>query len=56
MSERRAQNIWVEQCEAARTIKARYGLAAALDYLVGEKRIPMRPRSASGSSFSSKSC
>ena len=31
--------IWVEQCEAARTIKARYGLKAAFDYAVGEKLI-----------------
>jgi len=27
----------MEQCEAAHTIKARYGVAAAFDYLVGEK-------------------
>jgi hypothetical protein len=27
----------IEQCEAAQTIKARYGLTAAFEYLVGEK-------------------
>jgi hypothetical protein len=29
--------IWREQCEAAKTIQARYGVESALDYLVGEK-------------------
>jgi hypothetical protein len=33
----KAHNIWFEQCEAAQTIKARFGLTAAFDYLVGEK-------------------
>ena len=28
---------WIEQCDAAQTIKARFGLTAAFDYLVGEK-------------------
>ena len=37
MNARRAHDIWSEQCEAAQTIKARFGLAAAFDYLVGEK-------------------
>jgi hypothetical protein len=37
MKERKAQDIWLEQFEAARTIEARYGLTAALDYIVGEK-------------------
>ena len=37
MNVRKAHNIWIEQCEAAQTIKARFGLAAAFDYLVGEK-------------------
>lgn len=31
------EKIWQAQCDAARTIKARYGDAAAFDYLVGEK-------------------
>ena len=34
---RKPHEIWIEQCEAARTIKDRYGLKAAFDYLVGEK-------------------
>ncbi len=29
--------IWIEQCEAARTIRERFGLEAAFDYAVGEK-------------------
>lgn len=29
--------IWVEQCRAARRIRGRFGEAAALAYLVGEK-------------------
>ncbi len=28
---------WVEQCDAARTIRQRFGLVSALEYLVGEK-------------------
>ena len=37
MSAHKHHEVWIEQCEAARTIKARYGLKAAFDYLVGEK-------------------
>ena len=37
MAQRKAHHIWIEQCEAAQTIKARFGLTAAFDYLVGEK-------------------
>jgi len=33
----KAHKIWIEQCEAAQTIKARFGLTAAFDYVVGEK-------------------
>ena|SRR3989338_1458220 len=29
--------LWVEQCDATEEIQERYGLQAALDYLVGEK-------------------
>jgi hypothetical protein len=39
MNARKAHHIWIEQCEAAKTIKARFGLTAAFDYLVGEKLI-----------------
>jgi hypothetical protein len=37
MNVRKAHKIWIEQCEAAQTIKARFGLMAAFDNLVGEK-------------------
>jgi hypothetical protein len=37
MNVRKAHKIWVEQCEAAQTIKVRFGLTAAFDYVVGEK-------------------
>jgi len=37
MNDRKPHQIWIEQCEAAQTIKARYGLTAAFEYLVGEK-------------------
>ncbi len=39
MSAGNHHQIWIEQCEAARTIRARYGLQAAFDYAVGEKLI-----------------
>jgi hypothetical protein len=29
--------VWQEQCEATRTIRERFGVKRALDYLVGEK-------------------
>jgi len=34
---RKLHEIWIEQCEAAISIKQRYGLDAAFDYLVAEK-------------------
>jgi hypothetical protein len=37
MNDRKAHQIWIEQYAAAQTIKARYGLTAAFEYLVGEK-------------------
>jgi hypothetical protein len=37
MTAHRAHEIWHAQCDAARTIRARYGLQAAFDYIVGEK-------------------
>jgi hypothetical protein len=37
MSSGKHQEVWFEQCEAARTIKLRYGCKAAFDYAVGEK-------------------
>ena len=37
MGERKAHQIWIEQCEATKGIRARFGLKAAFDYIVGEK-------------------
>jgi len=37
MNVRKVHKIWIEQCDAAQTIRARFGLTAAFDYLVGEK-------------------
>ncbi len=37
MNAGKLHQIWIEQCEAARTIRERYGLEAAFDYAVGEK-------------------
>jgi hypothetical protein len=39
MNARTAHDIWTEQCGAAQRIRARFGLKAAFDYLVGEKLI-----------------
>ena len=37
MSARKVHEIWIEQCDAARGIKLRYGVKAAFDYAVAEK-------------------
>lgn len=37
MNTRQFHKIWIEQCDAAREIKGRYGLKAAFDYVVAEK-------------------
>jgi hypothetical protein len=37
MNSSKAHKIWIEQCEATHTIRARFGLKAAFDYIVGEK-------------------
>jgi len=37
MDTRKAHHVWMEQCEAAHTIKSRFGVTNAFDYLVGEK-------------------
>ena len=51
--------IWQEQCEATRTIRERFGVENALDYLIGEKllifaRQPTRTQSSLPSSRSFK--
>src|SRR5271165_6986572 len=37
MTGHRFQDIWKEQCEAARSVRDQYGVVSALDYLIGEK-------------------
>jgi hypothetical protein len=37
MSQIQFERKWIDQCAAARRVKARFGLADALDYLIGEK-------------------
>jgi len=37
MSKVQFERIWIEQCEAAGRVKEHFGLAGALDYLIGEK-------------------
>jgi hypothetical protein len=37
MSQVQFERKWIAQCEAARHVKKRFGLANALDYLIGEK-------------------
>ena len=51
MDARQAHHIWIEQCEAARTIKARFGLEAAFDYIVGEKLLNFAEASAHSPDF-----
>lgn len=35
----RFHKIWVQQCRATRRIKRHFGVASALDYLLGEKLV-----------------
>jgi hypothetical protein len=37
MSKVQFERIWIAQCKAGRRVKNRFGLANALDYLIGEK-------------------
>jgi hypothetical protein len=37
MTGRRFQDIWKEQCEAARGVREQHGVVSALDHLIGEK-------------------
>jgi len=37
MTEHRFQDIWKQQCVAARSIRVQHGILSALDYLIGEK-------------------
>jgi len=35
--ERKFQDVWKDQCQAARGVRQRHGVVPALDYLIGEK-------------------
>src|SRR5712691_9830003 len=37
MTGHRFQDVWEQQCDAARTIRVQHGILSALDYLIGEK-------------------
>jgi hypothetical protein len=37
MSDHRFQDVWKQQCDAARNIRVQHGILSALDYLIGEK-------------------
>jgi hypothetical protein len=37
MTEHRYQDVWMQQCVAARSIRVQHGILSALDYLIGEK-------------------
>ena len=39
MTERSWQHIWMDQCEAAESIRLRFGLEASFDYTAGEKML-----------------
>jgi hypothetical protein len=51
MSQGKAHQVWIEQCEATQTIRARFGLKAAFDYLVGEKLLNFAGTAASHADF-----
>ena len=48
LESRKFHEVWVEQCEAAKEIKRRYGLRAAFDYLVVNKPSRLCKNSATG--------
>ena len=45
------QDIWIEQCHAAETIKRRYGIESAFDYLVAEKLLTFAEAAAQNAAF-----
>ena len=51
MTERRWHEIWLEQCEAAETMRLRYGVESAFDYVVGEKLLDFAEAAADHSEF-----
>lgn len=51
MAQSKAHLVWIEQCKAVQTIKARFGLKAAFEYIVGEKLLNFAEVSAHNSDF-----
>ena len=51
MTERRWHEIWLEQCEAAETMRLRYGVESASDYVVGEKLLNFAEAAATHAEF-----
>ena len=51
MPQGKAREVWIEQCEAAQTIRTRFGLKAAFDYLVGEKLLNFAEAAANHADF-----
>ena len=48
------RNIWVRQCRATRSIKRRFGVKSALDYLVGEKLLNFAAAAEQNSEFAAE--
>ena len=51
MPQGKFHQVWIEQCEAAKTIRARFGLKAAFEYLVGEKLLNFAEAAANHGDF-----
>ena len=51
MPQGKAHQVWIEQCEATKTIRARFGLKAAFEYLVGEKLLNFAETAANHATF-----
>ena len=51
MTERRWHEIWLEQCEAAETMRFRYGGESAFDYVVREKLLNFAEAAATHAEF-----
>lgn len=51
MTQRKAHLVWIEQCKAVQMVKARFGLKAAFDYIVGEKLLNFAEASTHNSDF-----
>jgi hypothetical protein len=51
METSRARTVWTEQCAATHSIKSRFGVKAALDYLVTEKLLTFADVAASHPEF-----